>query len=80
MLATMLRRGPDGNGAYTSDNCALLHTRLAIIDPENGAQPMKLCWLFRIVSGKAALALVQADCAQHSRLCCQAPYREFCQV
>ena len=40
MGETMLRRGPDGNGVYTSENCALLHSRLAIIDPEGGAQPM----------------------------------------
>ena len=44
MLKTMLRRGPDGNGEYTDKNCTLLHTRLAIIDPENGKQPMYLQW------------------------------------
>lgn len=44
MLCTMLRRGPDGNGCYAFRNCALLHTRLAIIDLENGAQPMELQW------------------------------------
>ena len=44
MLATMLHRGPDGNGCHTSGSCALLHTRLAIIDPEHGVQPMKLQW------------------------------------
>ena len=40
MLASMKRRGPDGEGIYADKECALLHTRLAIIDPENGAQPM----------------------------------------
>ena len=40
MLNTMLRRGPDGKGIYTAPGCALLHTRLAIIDPSGGAQPM----------------------------------------
>lgn len=44
MEQTMLRRGPDGSGYYTEAGCTLLHTRLAIIDPENGAQPMHLCW------------------------------------
>lgn len=44
MLKTMQRRGPDGKGIYRSDNCALLHTRLAVIDPEGGRQPMELTW------------------------------------
>lgn len=42
MLETMLRRGPDGNGVYQDGPCTLLHTRLAIIDPEGGRQPMEL--------------------------------------
>lgn len=42
MLHTMLRRGPDGNGIYVNQDCALMHTRLAIIDPAGGAQPMRL--------------------------------------
>ena len=44
MLKTMLRRGPDGNGTYMDPYCTLLHTRLAIIDPARGAQPMCLQW------------------------------------
>lgn len=44
MLATMRRRGPDGNGIYDDADCALLHTRLAIIDPAGGKQPMRLEW------------------------------------
>ena len=42
MLNTMLHRGPDGNGIYTQGRCALLHSRLSIIDPVGGTQPMKL--------------------------------------
>lgn len=42
MLGTMQRRGPDGNGVYTTEQVALLHSRLAVIDPAGGAQPMKL--------------------------------------
>ncbi len=42
MLETMRRRGPDGQGVFASPNCTLLHTRLAVIDPEGGAQPMTL--------------------------------------
>ena len=40
MLQTMARRGPDDRGAYTDGNCVLLHTRLAVIDPAGGHQPM----------------------------------------
>jgi len=37
----MSHRGPDGKGAYFEDNLALLHRRLAILDPsDSGAQPM----------------------------------------
>ena len=44
MLKTMERRGPDGDGVYAGKGCTLLHARLAIIDPQGGAQPMELEW------------------------------------
>ena len=44
MLATMARRGPDGNGVAMTKDVCLLHTRLAIIDPKGGKQPMQLSW------------------------------------
>lgn len=44
MLATMRRRGPDGKGYYQHHALTLLHTRLSIIDPSGGAQPMILDW------------------------------------
>ena len=44
MLSTMRRRGPDAEGVFCVDQCCLLHTRLTIIDPEGGAQPMHLRW------------------------------------
>ena len=34
-------RGPDALDAYFTENAALLHTRLAVIDLKNGAQPMQ---------------------------------------
>lgn len=34
-------RGPDAFDAYFTENAALLHTRLAVIDLKNGAQPMQ---------------------------------------
>lgn len=42
MLATMRRRGPDGRGVYRNGNRSMLHSRLAIIDPDTGTQPMIL--------------------------------------
>ena len=44
MLSTMHRRGPDGCGVFQNGACCLLHSRLAIIDPQGGAQPMHLSW------------------------------------
>ena len=44
MLSTMRRRGPDGSGVYRAPGCALLHTRLAIIDPTGGSQPQTCRW------------------------------------
>lgn len=40
MAQTLAPRGPDSEGFYYSECCALAHRRLAVIDPENGAQPM----------------------------------------
>ena len=42
LISTMQRRGPDGNGCYCWEDLTLLHTRLAIIDPAGGKQPMEL--------------------------------------
>lgn len=42
MLNTMARRGPDSHGVYRDTDTVLLHSRLAIIDPAGGAQPMEL--------------------------------------
>lgn len=44
MLETMARRGPDDRGICQESRCTLLHTRLAIIDPQGGRQPMTLTW------------------------------------
>ena len=40
MISSMKRRGPDADGIYHDDNAVLLHARLAVIDVENGIQPM----------------------------------------
>jgi asparagine synthase (glutamine-hydrolysing) len=44
MLNTMKRRGPDSNGIWETDMCMMLHSRLSIIDPQGGKQPMMLEW------------------------------------
>jgi len=41
MGAVMRHRGPDGEGTFTDGSVALHHLRLAIIDLETGAQPMR---------------------------------------
>ncbi|MFH8753837.1 asparagine synthase (glutamine-hydrolyzing) [Streptomyces rimosus] len=40
MVRTLIRRGPDADGSWLDTHIALGHRRLAIIDPEGGAQPM----------------------------------------
>ena len=40
MRETLKRRGPDDRGNFIEKNCGLTHTRLSIIDPETGRQPM----------------------------------------
>lgn len=40
MQKALGKRGPDGVGSYTSGAVGLVHTRLAIIDPVGGHQPL----------------------------------------
>ncbi|WP_448258203.1 asparagine synthase (glutamine-hydrolyzing) [Microbacterium aurum] len=40
MIGALAHRGPDGAGYHLDGDVALGHARLAIIDAENGAQPM----------------------------------------
>ena len=42
MLETMKRRGPDASGIWRDKDITLLHSRLAVIDPLGGSQPMEL--------------------------------------
>lgn len=41
MQSTLNRRGPDQEGIFLSEHCALAHTRLAVIDVAHGRQPME---------------------------------------
>lgn len=38
---TLKMRGPDAKGEYITQSAALIHRRLAVIDIENGVQPMR---------------------------------------
>lgn len=40
MSRELTPRGPDADGVMTSECACLVHRRLIVIDPENGAQPM----------------------------------------
>lgn len=40
MQSALRRRGPDQKGLYIDDSAALIHTRLSVVDLENGGQPM----------------------------------------
>lgn len=40
MMRQLGHRGPDGNGRYEDGQVALVHTRLSIIDPAAGHQPL----------------------------------------
>ncbi len=43
MLKTLLNRGPDEGGVYIDEEALLVHRRLAVVDIENGKQPMHYC-------------------------------------
>ena len=38
MIGALKRRGPDSDGLYEDSGVLMIHTRLAVIDPENGVQ------------------------------------------
>lgn len=40
MSRELTPRGPDADGSFSSEGACLVHRRLIVIDPENGAQPM----------------------------------------
>lgn len=40
MKSSLARRGPDSSGIFMSEGVGLIHSRLSVIDMENGKQPM----------------------------------------
>lgn len=45
MLETLKRRGPNEQGTYVDSYVSFMHTRLAVVDLENGKQPM--CYTYK---------------------------------
>lgn len=52
MSAALSPRGPDASGLYSDENAFLVHRRLIVIDPENGAQPMRSGDLTLVYNGE----------------------------
>jgi asparagine synthase (glutamine-hydrolysing) len=61
LSARQRHRGPDWSGVYADDHAVLAHERLAIVDPESGAQPL------RSADGRLALA-VNGEIYNHREL------------
>ena len=40
MSETLSKRGPDEKGIFLESNAAMIHRRLAVVDPLHGKQPM----------------------------------------
>lgn len=52
MAACIAHRGPDASGEFYAPGCRLAHRRLAVIDPENGAQPMSYAGYTIVYNGE----------------------------
>lgn len=52
MSRSLKMRGPDAAGEYVERGAALIHRRLAVIDVENGAQPMSFENLVLVYNGE----------------------------
>ena len=52
MSQSLAPRGPDQAGMFCRGNCALLHRRLAVVDPEGGRQPMRFQTLIIVYNGE----------------------------
>lgn len=52
MSRSLKMRGPDAAGEVVETDAALLHRRLAVIDPEGGAQPMRFGDIIIVYNGE----------------------------
>ena len=57
----MLHRGPDWEGIYQNDHAVIVHERLSIVDPQNGAQPL-------YNDGKTHVLAVNGEIYNHTEL------------
>lgn len=51
-LKPLFRRGPDEKGSYTDKDIYMGHTRLSIVQPESGAQPIRFKEWVMVINGE----------------------------
>ena len=64
-LKTLRRRGPDEEGSFVEDNVYMGHTRLSIVNPESGPQPIRYKDWVMVINGELYNAKPQSretDC------------------
>ena len=64
-LKPLIRRGPDETGVYKDKNILMGHTRLSIVNPECGPQPIKYKGWVMVVNGElynARMKRGETDC------------------
>lgn len=52
MLSVLHHRGPDGRGHWQTESAVLGATRLAIVDPEHGTQPVRMGPIVGVMNGQ----------------------------
>jgi asparagine synthase (glutamine-hydrolysing) len=52
MLSVLHHRGPDGRGHWQAESAVLGATRLAIVDPEHGTQPVRMGPIVGVMNGQ----------------------------
>ena len=65
VLKQLIRRGPDEYGCYRDKNIVMAHTRLSIVHPEAGAQPIRYKEWVLVVNGEiynATPDVTETDC------------------
>jgi asparagine synthase (glutamine-hydrolysing) len=65
VLKPLVRRGPDETGMYKDENISMGHTRLSIVQPESGPQPIRYKGWVMVINGELYNARVrkgETDC------------------
>lgn len=68
MLDQVRHRGPDGEGFSRHGRCALVHSRLSIVDPSGGKQPMHLAQCPRCESRRPLHVVFNGEIYNHRDL------------